>query len=247
MMFDNPTFLELDRAALMWFNSFVGDSQDLFYTVLFQSHYVPWVICSLILCSMWFIGKTQMLSEEKGGAVRARSRAIAILVLVTMICSFMVAKSIQSVVEHDRPLVAEKIKIPIPPYIWSKIKTGLETKGSFPSDHSVMFFVLVVGGFCLNRWLGLITLGTALYFSSLRIAIGFHWLSDIVAGALIGIGFMLLLIKLLPYFRGYLDWVVNLFKKKPALMYSLAYLFLMDCANKFEFIFGVLHEAKKLI
>ncbi|MDQ6962750.1 MAG: phosphatase PAP2 family protein [Mariprofundaceae bacterium] len=247
MIFDNPVFLELDRAALMWFNSFVGSSQDLFYVVLFQSNKVPWVICALILCCMWFLGKEQMLADEKGGCVRSQSRAIALLVLSTMICSFMIAKSIQSVVDHDRPLVAESIQIPIPPHIWHKVKVGLETKGSFPSDHSVMFFVLVIGGFCLNRWLGFLTLGVALYFSSLRIAIGFHWLSDIVAGALIGIAMMCLLLKLLPRLRPYLDWVVSLFEQRPAVMYTLAFLFLMDCANKFEFTFGVLDEVKDMI
>jgi undecaprenyl-diphosphatase len=59
---------------------------------------------------------------------------------------------------------------------------------SFPSDHAVLFFALATGLFCISRQTGR---WAALYVAVVicwpRLYLGIHWLTDILAGALIGV------------------------------------------------------------
>jgi membrane-associated phospholipid phosphatase len=58
---------------------------------------------------------------------------------------------------------------------------------SFPSGHSATVFAIAVGVLMLNRLYGAALLCVALLISFSRIAITAHYLSDVVAGAYVGI------------------------------------------------------------
>jgi undecaprenyl-diphosphatase len=67
--------------------------------------------------------------------------------------------------------------------------TGYLGWSSFPSDHAVLFFALATGMYLVNRKLGILLYLHAVVVISLpRIFVGIHYPSDIVAGALLGIG-----------------------------------------------------------
>lgn len=62
-----------------------------------------------------------------------------------------------------------------------------EEWSSMPSDHAVMFFALATGFFLVSRKAGVVALLHAAIIVCLpRVLIGFHYVSDIMAGALIG-------------------------------------------------------------
>lgn len=61
---------------------------------------------------------------------------------------------------------------------------------SFPSDHAVLFFCLAVSLWFVSKQLGALALGYAILGSSFpRVYLGIHYPTDIVAGAILGIGF----------------------------------------------------------
>jgi undecaprenyl-diphosphatase len=70
---------------------------------------------------------------------------------------------------------------------------------SFPSGHAARAFMLVVMGFWLGpAWLGWILLVWAPLVTLARVAMGVHYLSDVLAGALFGLGMGWVLVKVIP-------------------------------------------------
>ena len=57
---------------------------------------------------------------------------------------------------------------------------------SFPSNHSASGFVIAMAGFTINPLLGFSILGIAFIIALTRIFAGVHFISDVIAGCLIG-------------------------------------------------------------
>lgn len=65
----------------------------------------------------------------------------------------------------------------------------LEHWSSFPSDHAALFFTLATGLYCIERRIGCIALAHTFVFICLpRLYLGVHYPTDLLAGAMIGIG-----------------------------------------------------------
>ncbi|NCO22225.1 MAG: phosphatase PAP2 family protein [Rhodobacterales bacterium] len=63
----------------------------------------------------------------------------------------------------------------------------LEHDSSYPSDHALMFFAMASSVLIYHRQAGVVLMLHALVVISLpRLILGFHWASDIIAGAIIG-------------------------------------------------------------
>ncbi len=104
--------------------------------------------------------------------------------------------------------------------------------GSFPSDHAALFFALAAVVWRQSRWLGLLAMCSALFGVLPRVYLGLHYLSDVVAGAALGVGFVLMLGRFGPLTlacRG-VAWG----ERKPGLAYALAFLMSFEVATLFE-------------
>ncbi|MDQ6994717.1 MAG: phosphatase PAP2 family protein, partial [Mariprofundaceae bacterium] len=195
---------------------------------------------ALALCSMWYAGTPGLLPERPKGLLRHHARDITLMTCCAMPVLFIASQVIQKLVPSHRPMMQENLlEIPLPPKEWHSVIDSFHMQGSFPSDHAVVFFLLATVVFSLNRWWGLIALSLAVFFSLLRIALGFHWPMDILAGAALGVLAGLLIILLAR-------WMDSLFmrlsqKKINTWVFAvLVYLFLYDCAYKFSHIMGLL-------
>ena len=109
-------------------------------------------------------------------------------------------------------------------------------EGAFPSDHAALFFLFTVIVFSINRKAGWISLVLAIYFSFLRIGIGYHWPSDIAAGAMLGavVGWMALQFE--PQLKNGLENAVFWLETNPLKTGVVTFLFLSDFANGFRYI-----------
>ncbi|MBI5079056.1 phosphatase PAP2 family protein [Candidatus Wolfebacteria bacterium] len=70
--------------------------------------------------------------------------------------------------------------------------------GSFPSGHASFFFALALSIFYFNKLWGWRFLAMATVISLARVFTGVHWPSDILAGAVIGLGSVFLIKRILP-------------------------------------------------
>jgi undecaprenyl-diphosphatase len=130
--------------------------------------------------------------------------------------------------------------VPIPATEWSTIKAGLLLQGSFPSDHAAMFAVIVVGLFSVNRFFGFVGLVAALCFSILRVGVGFHWPTDMLAGATIGtlaaLGALATQERIAVWIEPCLLWLED----HAALTYPVLFLVILDFTQKFSGLFGLI-------
>ena len=128
---------------------------------------------------------------------------------------------------------------------------SLATSNSFPSGHAALFFALSVPLWRRSRWLGAMSAVWILLVICLPLLfLGDHWPSDMVAGAAIGIAFMLLLCRLigattLP------DRALQFSTTHPPAFYAIAWLVALETAVRFgnveTFISGVARHAQALL
>ena len=93
--------------------------------------------------------------------------------------------------------------------------------GSFPSDHAALFFALALGVFLVYRKAGVFALAyAALGISLPRIYIGLHYPTDILAGALLGLGCVWLLNR--PKLQAAISaYPMRLLESRPGIFYAV--------------------------
>jgi undecaprenyl-diphosphatase len=120
-----------------------------------------------------------------------------------------------------------------------------EANSSFPSDHAVLFFGLSTGLFYLSWRLGVVGLSMALFVISLpRLYLGYHWPSDVVAGALLGAGFTLAAVGLVVAncrLRLVVDGTLAWAERHPGLFYAVAYLVSFEVVELFDGLRSLIH------
>jgi undecaprenyl-diphosphatase len=131
---------------------------------------------------------------------------------------------------HQRPLhtpgLGLNVPLPVDP-------ETLNTFSSFPSDHAMLFFALSVPLWRRAAWLGVAAmLWTALVICLPRIYLGYHYPSDVLAGAILGVICMLLLSALARRTR-LPDQAVRLADQRPAAFYAVAFIVCFELATLF--------------
>lgn len=230
----------IDIGLLKLFNHWVARSPDAFYKALEISDRLAWLIAGCTIVSMWFVGKPEISGYNSIRLTRLESRRRVVLVFIALMISFVMARVIASIFDRARPLVNTFLEIPIDPNVWHEVRKALSLQGSFPSDHAAMFAVITTGVFTLNRWAGLAALLVSIYFSIVRIGIGFHWPTDMMVGALIGALITLVLLAIKPKLAVVLDPVIFQIERFPTIAYPVIFLVLLDFSQKFSGLFGLL-------
>jgi undecaprenyl-diphosphatase len=91
----------------------------------------------------------------------------------------------QSLPFRERPLHNPAVHFQLP---YGEIRSTLIGWSSFPSDHAALFFALGTAFFFVSRTIGILALLHAFFMVCLpRVYLGFHYPSDIVVGAVIGV------------------------------------------------------------
>lgn len=113
-------------------------------------------------------------------------------------------------------------------------KKFLEGWSSFPSDHAILFFTLATGLFFVSRILGTIAIAHAIFVICLpRIYLGLHYPTDILVGALLGIGISLWVNRKQISSR-VTKLPLRLLDQNPSLFYSCFFIMTFEIAEMFN-------------
>ena len=111
---------------------------------------------------------------------------------------------------------------------------GVHSWNSSPSDHAVLFFCLATCLYMISRPLGILAMFHAIFVISLpRIYVGYHFPTDILAGAALGIA-TAFLCKLPALHRKVTYPAFQWMEKHPASFYAFAFFVTFEVAELFE-------------
>lgn len=168
----------MDEWTSQVLNQLVGQHMafDLFLDFVQDSYLVKGLFATCVLVMLLF-------SRTPDPAAR-RGNVYATLLLVFI--ALFVGRVLQMVLPFTpRPLYAEGMNLVLAEGLGQQV---LMNDSSFPSDHALMFVTLAASVLFYHRIAGTILMLHALVVVCLpRLILGFHWLSDIVVGAAIGL------------------------------------------------------------
>jgi len=227
----------LDNWILHVANHWVARSDAAFYQALSISDRSSWVWAACAFVALWFTGESNPGETQSARVSRLECRRRVLLLALALPLSFLVAQVIQKHVDRPRPLFSADLEIPIDPLVWQNIKNAFSLHGSFPSDHAVMFAVVITGVLSVNAWAGLLAFAIGLYYSVLRVGVGFHWPSDVFAGAVLGASVTVFLLFIKSYLLKILDFVLLQFERYQVITYPVGFLLLLDLSQKLSMLF----------
>src|ERR1700693_1359528 len=126
---------------------------------------------------------------------------------------------------------------------------GLIDWSSFPSDHAAVFFALAMSIFFVWRAAGIAALSDVFLFIAMpRLYLGFHYPTDILGGAFIGIA-----LAFLASAKLFFDWVRRFImpwlQRSPGSFYACLFILTFQIATLFQsmrfiarFLFSLLHS-----
>jgi len=122
---------------------------------------------------------------------------------------------------------------------------------SFPSDHAILFFCLAASLWIVSRRMGILAICHTLFVICIpRIYMGYHYPSDIVAGALLGIG-VALVGKYARVRKGATHPAFLWLERHPASFYAFAFLWMFEVAELFRTLLNlqsfIRHNAKAFL
>jgi membrane-associated phospholipid phosphatase len=178
-----------DARILLWLNHALAAHPKLYLVGLFLTDKGSDIAVGLTALVLWFWPYRFRSFLEKEPEARASvadarraSRGRLIAFGVGGMAAYVVARL--TAVEMDRPRpFATYLPVEGVPGAFE----GLRTFGTFPSDHAALLGAVPVGFACWSTGLGLAWAVAAVALMAVRVAVGFHYPLDMLAGGLIGI------------------------------------------------------------
>jgi len=163
----------LDTGLFEWINGWAGHAHLLDSLVLGISRYGPYVFVALFVIMWLWPGPRERRDRWQWAAIVAAGGAL-------------LALGTNQVIVHiwarPRPFVFHP----------AHVLGTRSTDPSFPSDHAAFAFAAASGLCFADRRAGILGLALALLIAFSRVFVGEHYVSDVAAGALIGVAATLL-------------------------------------------------------
>ena len=229
-------FDQIDRALTLPANQFARRSVVLDNFVN-DIVYLPLLNGGAFLAAFWWL----WFEADESGAYAQRRNVVAAL-LGTIVVG-VVSPLLKVVLQlHYLPLHYQDIGIRLP----FVVDPTPINDFSFPSTHAAVFFSLCVPLWMRSRWLGsAAVVWTLLVICLPLLYLGFHWASDLVAGAVFGVVLVLLLRRPIGA-TGIPDRVVRFSATHPPAFYAIAWLFALQLALLFGDVRAFFRDAASL-
>ena len=222
--------MPFDAEIVSWLNSFLGASPR-FDNLLHFLNGSPLLKGAPFMILIWWLG-------SGGGGERDEQGGFLTRTIIGLLVALLVARVLQDIGPHhlrpvSDPTLNLKSFMESDPNFFRKLN-------SFPSDHAVEFFAMSLAIATRRFWLGMAAFAWSLAFICLpRIYFGYHYPSDILAGAVVGMSIMAIALTL-PIPRRIHDGFKRLQIEMPGVLQAAQFGIALEMANNFDDIRGVL-------
>jgi undecaprenyl-diphosphatase len=204
---------ELDRRLAILLNQCAQRTRSLDHVLGFigEEQALKGGVLILFFCWFWF--------TERGD--RARNRPLVVEAVLGASAGSLISRWLTHVLPYrPRPLWDPTLGLIPPP---TKLPEFLEKWSSLPSDHASLFIGLSFGLYRISRRAGTFALSYSCVVAIFpRLYLGLHYLSDVLAGALIGV--LSVMIVGQPRVRAYVvKPVLSWHERSPGAFYVTAF------------------------
>jgi len=179
-------------------------------------------VVAALLCYAWLKPDWRLSSSR---ALLARS-------VIGTLAAIVLARGLQAALPRLlRPLHEPALQLALPPGIGREALAGW---GSFPSDHAVLYFAVATAIFFADRRAGIFAYVWTTFVTCLpRLYVGYHYPSDIVAGAALGVSIMWAAFRL-PLPAAVPELLRRWEERHAASLFAVAFLFAFQVATVFN-------------
>jgi undecaprenyl-diphosphatase len=214
----------MDQNLAEIFNSWTGQSPafDLFLDFIQDSYLVKGLFAVCVLVALY-------TARSADAQVRLNNIYVT---LILVFAGLFLARVMQVTLPFSpRPLHTDGMNLTL---VTGISENALKHDSSFPSDHAVMFLTIASSVLMYARMAGLLLLGHAIFIICLpRLILGFHWSSDIIAGAAIGVTLAVLLQRRLVTWLGR-SRLEEFSERHPSIFYALFFAILCETATMYR-------------
>lgn len=191
----------------------------------------------IFISALWWLWFRQSETQS-------RARTLIVSGLAVSLFSLFVTRGLAfSLPFRERPASAPALHFRLP---YGVTTSGLIPWSSFPSDHAALYFCIATSIFLISRKIGFFAYLYAFFVISLpRVYTGTHYPTDILVGAILGIGIgsILAIAPLSEWIaRRPLRWV----EQSPGIFYAVFFVITFLFSTQFDAIrdaLGDVHEA----
>ena len=234
-------FALADARLLLWMNHWLAGHPWLYGLGLFLTDEGADVATLGTIAWLWF------WRASRSPITRQASRARLIVFAGAGMAAFVTARLIAFALDVDRPFTTY-----LPVHGTPGAFEGLRTYGSFPSDHAALLAALPLALFSWNRRVAWMWAGLALLLVVVRVAVGFHYPSDMLAGMALGLAFSAAAMRLFDRsekVHATAIWVAGGFSRAPQsyALYGLGALVVLEFAMHFRHVLRLLFVLRSAV
>ncbi len=180
----------------------------------------------LIMALMWWIW-----FQDKDKSIVRKTRATVLATIIGTLGVLLLVKFLALIL----PVRLSPMHNPDLPFLvpYGLKPTSFKGWSSFPSDHAALFFALATGILMTSRRLGcFVFFYVAVIVAMPRIYLGLHYPTDIIGGAVLGIGITMLVNMpsfKIPITNPFLNWL----EKHPASFYAILFVLTFEITELF--------------
>lgn len=167
---------------------------------------------------------------------RPGSRTFALSFLIALFPAYISGRLLQHLFSRPRPFLAIPLLSRPGQEWWIQENTSFAGRGSLPSDHAMLFALLLWAAWGVNRRLAYAIGAFFSVYALFRIGMGYHWPSDMLAGILLGAGLAALMSLLNHRLPALLQTAVTALETHPASACVISFLILFDFAQGFKHV-----------
>jgi undecaprenyl-diphosphatase len=235
----------LDARILVWLNHPVASHPWLFRIALLLTDKLGDAATLVTIAWLWF--RREHPAASAAPMTRTESRARVIVFAAAGMAAYVTARLIAFSVNADRPFATF-----LPVHGIPGAFDGLRTFGSFPSDHAALLGALPVALLYWNRRAAWLWAGISVLLVIARVSVGFHYPSDMVAGAAIGAVFTVVAMWLFDHvalIRRPILWIARLFERTPVnyVLYALGAVAVAEFLMHFRHVLWLMFVLKSMV